>query len=106
MEHRLVESDAGRTVDIHVGDTIRIVLPENATTGYRWEVDHCDREVLGIVSEDQSYPSRVPGSGGHVAFVLRGKRAGTGKFALKEWRQWEGDGSVIGRFRLQVNVLP
>jgi len=32
----LTEVDDGRTIAAKVGDTIELVLPENATTGYRW----------------------------------------------------------------------
>jgi predicted secreted protein len=32
----LVEADDGRTVDVRQGETVRVTLQENATTGYRW----------------------------------------------------------------------
>ena len=31
----LTDADNGRTIDTHVGDTLVLRLPENATTGYR-----------------------------------------------------------------------
>jgi hypothetical protein len=35
----LVEKDNDRTVDIRQGESVRISLPENATSGYRWAID-------------------------------------------------------------------
>lgn len=107
MKQVLDESHNNRTVNLHVGEKIRIVLPENATTGYRWEIDRYNREVVGVVAEEPNYLSSPGvGSGGHVEFVLEGRKSGVGEFSLKELRSWEGDASVIARFRLYLNVLP
>ena len=44
------------------------------------------------------------GSGGEIAFNFKARKAGTGEIALKHWRHWEGDRSVIARFRVRLNV--
>ncbi len=106
MAQMLTESDNNRKLSIHSGDTMRITLPENATTGYRWQIDRCERDIVGVVAEDPQYTSTVVGSGGHVEFVLQGRKPGVCEIALKQWRSWEGDTSVIARFRLYVTVLP
>jgi inhibitor of cysteine peptidase len=106
MVQLLTESDNNRTLAIHPGDTLRITLPENATTGYRWQVDRCERDIVGVVAEEPHYNSPAVGSGGLVEFVLQGRKAGACEIVLKQWRSWEGDVSVIARFRLRVNVLP
>ncbi|NTV01839.1 MAG: protease inhibitor I42 family protein [Chlorobiaceae bacterium] len=107
MLHQLDESDNGRTVALRTGEKMRITLPENATTGYRWELERWDREVVGLVAEEPKYPSgQAVGSGGHVEFIFLGRKPGSGKIALKEWRPWEGEASVIARFHLHVDVQP
>ena len=35
----LTDADNERTVDLRVGESVRLTLPENATTGYRWAID-------------------------------------------------------------------
>ena len=102
----IVEKDNERTIEILAGASFRIRLPENASTGYQWAVDHFDGETLELVSTEPHYGAKALGSGGEVEFVVKGKRAGAGEIELKKWRQWEGDASVIERFHLRVNVLP
>lgn len=102
----IVEKDNERTIEILAGASFRIRLPENASTGYQWAVDHFDGETLELVSTEPHYGAKAVGSGGEMEFVVKGKRAGAGEIVLKKWRSWEGDGSVISRFRLRVNVLP
>jgi inhibitor of cysteine peptidase len=100
----LVETDNDRTVDVRVGDVVRITLPENASTGYRWTIDRYDEDIVEALGSEPRYQSSAVGSGGEIAFTFKAKKAGTGEIALKHWRHWEGDRSVIGRFRVRLNV--
>lgn len=106
MVHKLNESDNGRAVELHPGEKVRITLPENATTGFRWQVERFDRDVIGIVAEEPHYPSGPPGAGGHIELIVEGRKPGTSELVLKHWRDWEGDSSIIARFHLNVKVLP
>ncbi len=107
MEHVLVETDNNRTMDIRRNETVRISLPENATTGYRWTVESYDPDLLSELPSEAYYPSSTGvGSGGKVVFIFKGKKSGSGDIMLKQWRSWEGDSSVITRFHIQLNVLP
>jgi len=106
MVHQLNESDNGRAVELHPGEKVRITLPENASTGYRWQVERFDRDVIGVVAEEPHYPSGPPGTGGHMDFVFEGRKTGSCELVLKEWRDWQGDSSIIARFHLNVKVLP
>ena len=102
----LVGTDNGRTVDVRQGETVRINLPENATTGYRWAIDRCDEEFIEALAAEPHYAASAMGAGGEVAFTFRGKKIGTGEIALKHWRDWEGDSSVTTRFRIRLHVQP
>jgi inhibitor of cysteine peptidase len=102
----IAEKDNGQTVDIPVGDSVRINLPENATTGYRWEVDRYDEEFIEAIATEPHYRADTIGSGGEVGFIFKGKKIGSGEIVLKHWRHWEGDASITSRFRLRLNVLP
>ncbi len=107
MEHLLVETDNNRTVDIRLDETVRITLPENATTGYCWAVESYDRECLTELPSETHYPATTAvGSGGEVVFIFRPKKSGTSDIRLKQWRSWEGDSSAIARFHIQLRVLP
>lgn len=102
----IVDKDNGRTVALPLGSSVKIVLPENATTGYRWTVDRYDDALIEEVSTESHYASNALGSGGNVSFVFRVRKAGSGKIALKEWRSWEGDASVANRFCVTLHIAP
>ncbi len=102
----IVESDNGRTVDLHVGQSVRINLSENATTGYRWAIDRYDDEFIEALATEPHYTANAVGSGGEVAFIFKGKKLGAGEIVLKHWRHWEGDASITTRFRIRLHVLP
>jgi inhibitor of cysteine peptidase len=102
----LTEADNERTVDLRVGESVRLTLPENATTGYRWAIDHFDREVVDPAGSEPHYAGGAVGSAGNVTFDFTAKKAGSGEVALKYWRHFEGDGSVVKRFSFRLNVQP
>ena len=100
----LADTDNGRTVNVHLGDTVQVALRENATTGYRWAIDRYDEEFIEAIGSESHYAPDTKNSvgvGGTVAFIFRGKKAGTGEVVLKNWRHWEGDKSITSRFRFQ-----
>jgi len=100
----LTEADNERTVDLRIGESVRLTLPENATTGYRWTVDHFDREVVDPAGSEPHYAGGAVGSAGNVTFDFTAKKAGNGEVALKYWRHFEGEGSVVKRFRIRLNA--
>ena len=102
----LTEAVNDQTVDLRVGETFHVRLPENATTGYRWTIDRLDDEVVEAVGSEPDYAAGSIGSGGAVTFTFRAKKPGTGDIALKHWRHFEGDASVTNRFRLRLNARP
>jgi inhibitor of cysteine peptidase len=100
----LTEADNERTVDLRVGESVRLTLPENATTGYRWTVDHFDRGVVEPAGSEPHYAGGAVGAAGQVTFDFKAKQAGSGEVALKYWRHFEGEGSVVKRFRFRLNA--
>ncbi len=107
MAHLFVETDHDRTVDIRLNETVRIRLPENATTGYRWISDHYDKALFLELPSEAHYPAATGvGSGGDVTFIFEAKSIGTGEIELKQWRSWEGESSVISRFKIRIHVVP
>jgi inhibitor of cysteine peptidase len=102
----LTQRDNDGTVEVHVGGSLRINLPENATTGFRWAIDRYDEQLFELVATEPHYPKNAIGSGGEVAFVFRAKKPGSGGIVLKNWRHWEGDSSVANRFRVRLRIEP
>jgi inhibitor of cysteine peptidase len=103
----LTEADNDRTVELRVGETVRLTLPENATTGYRWAIDRVDGGLIEAAGPEPHYPAGAPpGSGGDVAFTFKATKAGTADVALKYWRHFEGDSSIANRFHVRIHAKP
>ena len=88
----LTEADNERTVDLRVGESVRLTLPENATTGYRWAIDRLDRDVVEEAGS-APHPSGARSAPAAMSRSTSRKKAGSGEIALKYWRHFEGDGS-------------
>jgi inhibitor of cysteine peptidase len=102
----LSERDHDRTIDLHVGEAVSVSLPENATTGYRWAIEEADSQLIEARAAQPKYPANAVGSGGDVQWDFIAKAPGTTSIVLKQWRHWEGDASIVQRFRIQVRILP
>jgi inhibitor of cysteine peptidase len=98
----LTEADNDRTLPVAVGEAVRISLPENASSGYRWTIDRLDQDVIEPTGPDSHYTANAVGSGGQVAFTFQAKQNGSGEIVLKYWRHFEGDASVQKRFRVRL----
>ena len=102
----LTQRDNDGTAEVHLGDSVRLNLPENATTGFRWAIDRYDEQLFEVVATEPHYPKDSIGAGGDVSFTFRAKKSGSGEIALKNWRHWEGDSSVTNRFRVRLRIDP
>jgi inhibitor of cysteine peptidase len=98
------DRDDGGRATVHVGDALELRLAENATTGYRWEADATPADILAPLDSGASYPNAAVGSGGVAIFHYRAAAPGQAELSLRYWRAWEGEGSIIRRFRLTVSV--
>lgn len=104
MEHLIVETDNDKTLNISLNELLKIKLPENATSGYRWEIEYYNNEIFNDITSDFYYFNGVIGSGGLVVFTLKPKMIGSSEIAFKLWRHWEGESSISKRFHILVHV--
>jgi inhibitor of cysteine peptidase len=102
---QLTEQDAGRKVNLHVGQSCVITLFENATTGYRWAIDTIDPSLLESAGVTPKYGGGAVGSGGHVDWKFVAKAPGTASVGFKLWRQWAGDSSIIRRLGFEFHIV-
>jgi predicted secreted protein len=98
----LSEQDRGRTIEVAEGDVITVRLKENPTTGYRWSVDTTNG--LELVGDRFEAGGDAIGAAGVRVSEFRATRAGSHELRLRNWREWEGEDSVIDRFEANVVV--
>ncbi len=105
MPASLSEKDDGSTARLAVDDTLRIHLSENASTGYRWAIDHYDDRCIEALAGEPRHDTQAPiGSAGEVVFDFKARQVGSGEIVLKHWRHWEGESSVTRRYRVKLQV--
>jgi predicted secreted protein len=89
-------------VRVALGDDVVVRLPENATTGYRWQVETLDG-ALRVAADDYAPPGRLlPGAGGTRELRLRPTGAGEARLALVLKQPWGDD--IAERYALRVTV--
>jgi inhibitor of cysteine peptidase len=85
----LNEAAAGRPVSMEVGQRVRITLPENRTTGYRWQVGGDCSAILGVEDDEAKAGSGKPGAGGERVWVFAAKAEGRCELRFESARAWE-----------------
>ncbi len=97
----LSNRDSNRTIPVKLGDSIVLRLDENPTTGYQWEI--AASGALAVMGDKMEPGSTVGGSGVRI-FEFQASTAGSHHLQLRQWRRWEGDASIIGRFECTLVV--
>jgi inhibitor of cysteine peptidase len=100
----ITDGDNNRSFDAQVGDQITVRLEESATTGYRWELERLDHAIVTPKQTDFTPLSTAVGGGGELILEFEALQPGVTELALKLWRSWEGESSVINRFSVKITV--
>jgi inhibitor of cysteine peptidase len=102
------KKDDGRTVRLHKGDRVVIVLDENPSTGYAWKFTRRPARSVARVASSRYQADPVPpgppiaGSGGTRTVRLRA--VGVGATKLRLTYAGAGNRPSGGRFRLSLRV--
>lgn len=111
----VTQRQSGETVLLRPGETLLVVLSANAGTGYVWDLERFDpRRITPLGAEVRPAPGRpqadgsampMPGAPQQITFRFRALRPGSSELSLKLWRRWEGEGSIVERFRLRLTTV-
>lgn len=110
VDKTLTKSDNGTTTALKVGDTLRVELPSNPSTGYSWQIADNDSSVLAPIGESQFSLSPdatpIPGSGGVQTFHFHAIGEGESTLTLIYVRPWETSVTPTPNdtWTVQVNV--
>ena len=97
----LSERDNGRTFTINKGSMLTVRLEENPTTGYHWSVSRI--EGIELMSDHNDAGGGIGAKSVRV-FKFQVKQVGSYNIKMKNWREWEGEPSVIDRFDIKIIV--
>ncbi len=98
------ESANGREVDLSVGETLEVRLPENRTAGYQWVLATEGRPVL--TSEGQAYEGAAapPGRAGQHIWRFRATQPGDATLEFCYRRPWESEAPPTRTFTIHPRV--
>ena len=108
-EFALGDKDSGKTLELRVGDFVKLVLDTNPTTGFSWtKIDKVDSSILKLEKNDyqqNANPGRMVGVGGKTTIVYRAVKPGTAKIDLTYMQPWEPDSQYNTDYTVTVKVL-
>ena len=108
-EFALGDKDSGKSLELRVGDTVKLVLDTNPTTGFSWnKVDKVDSNILKLEKNDyqqNANPGRLVGVGGKTTIVYRAVKPGTAKIDLTYMQPWEPDSKFNTDYTVTVKVV-
>ena len=102
----VIEKDGeGREYAVDPGETVILRLPENPTTGYRWEVEFLDNSILGPpVSDFSTSGEPSVGAGGIRTFTFETRSPGATPLRMILKRSWESKQQAADHFEITVQV--
>jgi inhibitor of cysteine peptidase len=104
-ERTVVPTRAEEVVAADVGDTVVVRIPDNPTTGYRWDVASSDPRAVDIERATwDAAAERSIGGGAHRVITIRVVAPGSSTVALRCWRPWAGESSVVERMSIVINA--
>ena len=103
---QLHQADNGHRISANVGDELIISLIENPTTGYRWDVEQLDGDLVELLPdiENDAPLSDTIGSANVRQMCFRVRQSGQTTLALKQWRAWEGERSIVERYHIILSI--
>jgi len=101
----LDENDAGKEIQVAVGDQITINLEGNLTTGYAWSIVQIDEGMLEQQGEVQyERESDLIGAGEITTFTFKALDAGQTQLELEYKRPFEKDKAPLRTFLIKIVV--
>ena len=101
----IIDKDHGKVFTVSLAARFMVCLKENPTTGYQWEAETFDPEILELLETDYSESTKdTYGGGGEKKFVFRAKTKGISVIRMFLRHQWEKKESPLVHFEVTIKV--
>ena len=99
------QSFDGQVIEMLLGDTLEIRLPENPMTGFRWHLKASGGPVFALVEDSFEPVGVTPGQGGIHWWRFQVVDTGAAILELSYKRKWEHSRQPAQTFKLQVDAM-
>lgn len=107
MDLLLTQADAGRTVEVAPGASVRLRLPENPTTGYRWVLTMQPAGCLELASDRfERASAAMPGAGGVRVLEINAVPISPCELALASRRAWATESAPASQLTYRFVAPP
>lgn len=104
-KYSIRKEDNKKKLKLKVGEELELNLPENPTTGYRWEIQETDDMKLQLQKMTfQVEPGKAMGAEGARNWVFKAIQAGDVKLRLNHWRPWMKEKSLLESFEIYIEI--
>ncbi|MDI6695015.1 MAG: protease inhibitor I42 family protein [Anaerolineales bacterium] len=101
----LTAQDAGKSVEVKAGETFKVTLDGNPTTGYAWEVAADSSAPVTQVGEwEFKADSDAVGAGGKLTLTFQAGQGGQGALKLVYHRPFEAQTPPAETFEVQIVI--
>ena len=94
----------GQLIEMPLGETLELRLPENPVTGFRWHLQSSGEPILTLVADSFEPGDGTPGQGGIHWWRFQSVKTGTASVQLYYRRRWEQSAKSAQTFKLQVHA--
>lgn len=102
---QLSERDNGRELEIPVGETVELALPETSGTGFKWSFASRGDPVLKLEKDEYSGAATAPGADRTRRLRLTAINPGNATVELNYGRSWEKRAPARS-FKLKLRAVP
>jgi predicted secreted protein len=100
----ITAAENGKTLLLHVGDTVALRLSEKSTAGYQWTLEQIAADKVTYTKLHESVTPHLLGSEHICIFQFTARATGTTHIQLKHWRAWTGNSSIIARYAVIFDI--
>lgn len=101
----LTAQDAGKSVEVKAGETFKVTLDGNPTTGYVWEVAADSNAPVTQIGEwEFKADSSAVGAGGKLTLTFQAGQGGQGALKLVYHRPFEAQTPPAETFEVQIVI--
>lgn len=91
-------------IELNVGEEFKIILHENPTTGFRWNLISSGEPVCILLDNSFELIDSSSGKGGRHTWHFQAVQEGIGKIEFAYRRSWEQGRPPAQSFNLSVSV--